>query len=74
MWTSQEAIELRDTLEEMLRGHLDLSRHQRFYVNPGDQANLMPDEVKMMQLFSGLQDAARAHTKNRRTPQRIGVR
>jgi hypothetical protein len=58
----------------MLRGQPDLSRYQRFYVNPGDQANLTPDEVEMMQLFSGLQDAARAYAKSQRTPQQIGIR
>ena len=70
----QKAIELRNTLEEMMKTHTDLSRYQSFYVKPEDQAKLSPDEIEMMRMYSGLQDAARAYAKNQRTPQQIGIR
>jgi hypothetical protein len=62
----QRAIELRDTLEEMLRGHPDLSRYQSLYIKPEGQARLTPDEIMMMREYSGLQGDARAYSKSQR--------
>jgi hypothetical protein len=60
------AIEQLVTLEEMLRGHPDLSRYQSFYVKPENQGRRTPDEIQMMRLDSGLQGAARAYSKSQR--------
>jgi hypothetical protein len=62
----QRAIELRNTLEGMMKGHPDLSQYQSFYVKPDDMAKLTPQETEMMREYSGLQDAARAYSKSQR--------
>jgi hypothetical protein len=66
----QRAVETRQALEEMMKGHPNLSKHTRFYVKPGDEANLTPGEIEMMRMYSGLQDQARAYAKS----QKIGVK
>jgi hypothetical protein len=65
------AIELRNTLEEMMKGHPELSQYQSFYVKPEDQAKLTPQEIEIMREYSGLQDAARKYARERR---RIGAK
>jgi hypothetical protein len=66
------AIELRNTLEEMMQGHSRLSKYTNFYVRPEEAANLTPEEIEMMRVYSELQDRARAHAKQQRLS--IGVR
>ena len=66
----QRAIETRSALEEMMRGHPNLSKHTRFYVKPEDQKDLTPEEIEMMRMYSGLQDKAREYAKE----QRIGIK
>lgn len=66
----QRAIETRNALEGILRGQPHLSKYSRFYVKPGEAANLTPQEIELMRLYSTIQDNARDHAKQ----QRIGIR
>jgi hypothetical protein len=66
----QRAIELRGALEDVMRTHPHFSRYSSFYIKPEDQASLTPEEIELMRLYSGVQDAAKAYAKQ----QRIGVR
>lgn len=67
----QRAVELRSTLDEILRGHPNISRYGSMHVRPEDVEKLTPEEIELMRLYSGLQDAALKYTKNQRA---IGVR
>lgn len=60
------AIELRQTLEEMMRGHPSLSKYTNFFVKPDQVGSLTPDEINMMRVYSELQDKAREHAKKNR--------
>ena len=66
----QRAIDTRAALEDILRTHPNLSRYSAFYAKPEDEANLTPEEIKLMRLYAGQQAAAKAYAKS----QRVGVR
>ena len=60
------SIELRNRLEEMLRGQPHLSRYQRFYVKPEEAANLTPREIELMRLYAGAQQDAQEAARRRK--------
>jgi hypothetical protein len=68
----QRAVELRNTLEQMMQGHPHLSQYSNFYVRPEDAQSLTPEEIRMMRLYSELQDRAKQFAKDQRA--KIGVR
>jgi hypothetical protein len=68
----QRAVELRAELERMMQGHPNLSKYTSFYVKPEQVANLSPEEIQMMRVYSELQDRAKAYAKEQRT--KIGLR
>jgi hypothetical protein len=68
----QRAVETRAALEEIMAGHLNLSRYTSFYVKPEDAASLTPKEILLMRKYSELQDSARKYAQAKREP--IGVR
>jgi len=68
----QRAIELRNAVEDMMKGHSNLSKYSNFYVKPEDVADLTPEEIQMMRMYSGIQDKAKAYAKDKR--ERIGVK
>jgi hypothetical protein len=68
----QRAIDLRSSLEEIMKSHPDLSLYSSFYVKPEDQAKMSPEEIEMMRMYSGLQDSARAYAKEKR--EKIGLK
>ena len=52
-----------------MKGHANLSRYSRFYVQPGDAGNLPPEEVELMRAYSTQEEKARVYAKQ----QRIGI-
>jgi hypothetical protein len=68
----QRAIETRQALEEMMRGHSNLSRYSSFYVKPEDVADLSPEEIELMRKYTEMSDQSKAYAKAKR--ERIGVR
>jgi hypothetical protein len=69
----QRAIDTRNALEEILRSQPHLSRYTSFYVKPDQAANLTPEELRLMQFYSLLQQRAREHAAQERE-RSIGVR
>lgn len=69
--SKQRAIDLRNALEGIMAGHPNLSRYQSFYVKPEDVGSLTPEEIQLMRLYSGIQDAARKYAEEKR---KIGVK
>jgi hypothetical protein len=65
------AVDLRNALDEILRGHPHLSRYSSFYVKPEDAAELTPEEVGLMRLYTELQDRAKQYAQEKR--RRVGV-
>jgi hypothetical protein len=68
----QKAIELRNAVEDMMKGHSNLSKYQSFYVKPEDVQNLSPEEIDLMRMYSGIQDQAKLYAKEKRA--KIGVK
>lgn len=68
----QRAIDLRDSLQAMMAGHPNLSKHTEFYVKPDDVANLSPEELELMRAYATQEQQSREWSKAQR--QRIGVR
>ena len=68
----QRAIELRQTVEQMMKGHPHLSKYTNFYVKPEDVNDLSPHDIELMRMYSGIQDRAKAYAKEQRT--KIGIR
>lgn len=66
------AIELRNVLEGILKQQPHLSKYNSFYVKPENAADLTPEEVELMRLYSGVQDAGKKFSKEQR--EKIGVR
>jgi hypothetical protein len=69
---NQRAIELRNAVEDMMKGHSNLSKYQSFYVKPEDVQNLSPEEIELMRMYSGIQDQAKLYAKEKRA--KIGVK
>lgn len=63
------AVELRNRLEEILKGQPHLSRYQRFYVKPEEASSLTPGQVDLMRLYAGIQEQAQAAAKRKREGQ-----
>lgn len=61
-----KAIETRNALEDLLRGRPGLSNFTNFYVRPGDEAQLDPDTVAMMQMLGMMQERARDAARDKR--------
>ena len=66
----QRAIDTRQALEEIMRGHPNLSRYSSFYVKPDDVQDLTPEEIGLMQAYSTQQAQAKSYAK----AQRIGLK
>ncbi len=67
----QRAVETRTALEQMMKGHPDLSQDTSFYVKPEDQAKLTPDEILIMRKYTEIKAAAQKFAKQKR--QQIGI-
>lgn len=67
----QRAIELRTTLEGIMRRQPHLAKYNSFFVRPEDYENLTPEETQLMRLYSGIQDASREYAKQH--PRNVGV-
>ena len=66
----QRAIETRSALENILKGHPDISQYTDFYVKPQDAGRLTPEEIMLMREYSTIQDQARPYAKQQK---QIGV-
>jgi hypothetical protein len=62
----QRAVEMRNTLEDILRGQPHLSNYTSFYVKPEEVPQLTEEEVLLMRLYSEMQDRARAYAEQKR--------